>query len=170
MRKPKIPSLNAALSALALAGVALSGAALAAPAFAQFRQEIANNPRNCTVGSAVKITISGVRQGGGLLRVQLYRGTKADWLEKGRWLHRIEVPAQTGTMKICMPVPQAGTYGIAVRHDLNGNGKTDILKDGGGMSNNPSINIFNLGKPSYKKTAFEVGEAPRSISIQMRYW
>ena len=25
------------------------------------------------------------------------------------------------------------------------------------MSNNPSINIFNLGKPSYKKTGFDVG-------------
>ena len=68
-----------------------------------------------------------------------------------------------------MPVPSSGNYGIGVRHDVNGNGETDLTQDGGGVSNNPSINIFNLGKPSYKKTAFEVGNAPRTISITMKY-
>ena len=72
-------------------------------------------------------------------------------------------------MTFCLPVPQAGTYGVAVRHDLNGNGKTDLSEDGGAMSNNPSINIFNLGKPSYKKTAFSVGEGVTTISISMKY-
>ena len=37
------------------------------------------------------------------------------------------------------------------------------------MSNNPSINIFNLGKPSYRKTAFTVGEGVTTISIAMKY-
>jgi uncharacterized protein (DUF2141 family) len=62
-----------------------------------------------------------------------------------------------------------GSYGIAVRHDLDGDGETDLMSDGGGMSNNPSINIFNLGKPSYKKTAFTVDNGVKSIRIQMRY-
>ncbi|HCB79650.1 MAG TPA: hypothetical protein DEP68_12890, partial [Erythrobacter sp.] len=66
-------------------------------------------------------------------------------------IYRMEAPAKAGTMTFCMPVPKPGVYGIAVRHDVNGNGSTDIFKDGGAMSNNPSINIFNLGKPSYKK-------------------
>ncbi len=72
-------------------------------------------------------------------------------------------------MTVCVPLPEAGSYGIAVRHDVNGNGKTDLSRDGGGMSNNPSINIFNLGKPSYTKTAFAVGNAPRTITITMKY-
>jgi uncharacterized protein (DUF2141 family) len=38
------------------------------------------------------------------------------------------------------------------------------------MSNNPSINIFNLGKPSYKKTAFSVGNEVKTISIAMKYF
>ena len=79
------------------------------------------------------------------------------------------MPAKRGTMMFCLPVPKSGTYAIAVRHDVNGNGKTDLSTDGGGMSNDPSINIFNLGKPSYKKTAFEVGNEVKSISIQMKY-
>ena len=72
-------------------------------------------------------------------------------------------------MKVCMPLPGPGTYGIVVRHDVNANGKTDITKDGGGMSNNPSINILNLGKPSYTKTRFNVGNGPVYKTITMRY-
>jgi len=52
---------------------------------------------------------------------------------------------------------------------MNGNGDTDIMSDGGGMSNNPSINVFNLGKPSVDRTRITVGDAPRSIQINMRY-
>ena len=72
-------------------------------------------------------------------------------------------------MRVCMPLPGPGAYGIAVRHDLDGDGKTDIFGDGGAISNNPSVNIFNLGKPSYRKAAFEVGNRIESITLQMRY-
>jgi len=71
-------------------------------------------------------------------------------------------------MTFCMPVPANGSYGIGVRHDVNGNGETDLTQDGGGVSNNPSINVFNLGKPSYDKAAFPVSGV-RSITINMRY-
>lgn len=155
-----------------LAGAAVATLALPGAAQAQFRQEIRNDPAKCYAGEgpSVMIQVRDIKAGGGNLRVQLYRGIKADWLETGRWIHRIEVPARAGTMNFCMPVPRAGTYAIAIRHDLNGNGKTDITEDGGGMSNNPSLNIFNLGKPSYRKTAFEVGNGVSSIAIRMRYF
>ena len=104
------------------------------------------------------------------MRAQIYHGTKADWLEKGKWLTRVETPARAGTMTFCLPVPKSGSYGVAIRHDLNGNGKTDWREDGGGMSNNPSINLFNLGKPSYTKTAFAAGAGITAISIDMKYW
>ena len=55
-------------------------------------------------------------------------------------------------------------------HDVNGNGKTDIGQDGGAMSNNPGISILNLGKPSYKKTAFSVGAGVTAISVNMKYF
>ena len=153
------------------AAAAIGGALLAAaPVAAQMNQVIPNDMRKCSgSGPAVRITVSDVKASSGTMRVQLYRGTAADWLESGRWINRIQVPARAGTMSFCMPVPQAGTYAIAIRHDVNGNGKTDITQDGGGMSNNPSINIFNLGKPSYRKTAFAVGNEVKAMSIRMRY-
>jgi len=142
------------------------------PALAQFRNEIAHNPAACRAGRgpAINITLTGIKQGGGTMRVQLYRGIKADWLQGGRWVNRIELPARGGTMQVCMPVPVAGTYAIAARHDLNSNGRTDLSTDGGGMSNNPSINIFNLGKPSYTRTNFPVaGGEVKAITITMKY-
>lgn len=155
----------------AAAVLATGSMAFAVPALGQYRQTISNDMSRCSAsaGPAVKVTVRGIKGSSGTMRVQSYRGTKADWLESGRWLNRIQTSARGGTMTFCMPVPSAGTYGIAVRHDKNGNGKTDITKDGGGMSNNPSINIFNLGKPSYKKTRFPVGEGVTAITINMKY-
>jgi uncharacterized protein (DUF2141 family) len=157
-----------------LAGVAAFlalGASVAAPAAAQYRVPITNNPAACHVGSgpALMVTVSGIRSATGKLRVQSYRATSEDWLQKGRWINRIEVTPRVGTMTFCMPVPAAGSYAIAVRHDVDGNGGTNIRTDGGGMSNNPSITIFNLGKPSHRQTAVSVGSDVKSIAIVMKY-
>lgn len=161
-------ALRSAAAGLAVA--AWAGASLATAAPVTYRNKISNNPGLCSGGSpAVKVVVNGIKSSSGKIRVQLYRGTASDWLEKGKWINRIEAPARAGQMTICMPVPAAGTYGIAVRHDVNGNGSSDLTSDGGGMSNNPSINIFNLGKPSYKKTAFSVGQSVTTISISMKY-
>lgn len=157
---------------MTLAALGAGAAMLATPISAQtYRQTISQDMGKCAPGQgpAVRVTVNGVKSSSGMVRVQSYRGTKSDWLEKGRWINRIEAPARAGRMTFCMPLPASGTYGIAVRHDVNGNGKTDISKDGGGMSNNPSINIFNLGKPSYQKTAFKVDGGVHSISINMKY-
>lgn len=161
------PDLRRGNALLALGACALVAAV---PAHAQYSQTVSNDLNRCKSGTpSVLITVEDVKASTGTIRVQSYKGTADEWLKSGRWLHRVEAPARAGTMTFCLPVPAAGTYGIAVRHDLNSNGKTDLLQDGGGMSNNPTINIFNLGKPSYKKTAITVGDGVKSIRIQMRY-
>ncbi len=151
--------------------LAAVGLVSAAPAIAQYRQEIGNNPQRCASGSgpAVWVTVDGIRASSGQIRIQSYRATSGEWLQKGRWLSRIEMPARAGSMTFCVPLPAAGRYGIAVRHDVNGNGKTDLSSDGGGMSNNPGINIFNLGRPSHTKTAVAVNDDVTPIRIHMRY-
>jgi len=143
---------------------------LTGPAQAQYRQKIANDQSKCRGdGPAVHITATEIKSGAGNIRVQLYRANSRDWLATGRWIHRIEGPARAGTMSFCMPVPEPGSYAIAIRHDVNGNGDTDLTQDGAGMSNNPTLNVFNLGKPSYTKTAFAVGQEVKAITIRVRY-
>lgn len=138
----------------------------------EYRQKISNSMANCSVdsGPAIKVTVTGIKAGGGTLRVQSYNGNKTDWLKKGRWLSRIESEAEAGSMTFCLPVVSSGIYAVAVRHDVNGNNNTDLFEDGGAMSNDPSINIWNLGKPSYKKTAFTVRDGVEPISVKMKYW
>jgi uncharacterized protein (DUF2141 family) len=156
-------------AALLLSGALMTSVAISANGYQS--GEISNNLDRCKAGSrlAMLVTVSGVKSSEGRIRVQSYRATRAEWLESGKWLNRIEVAAKAGEMTFCIPVPEAGTYGVAIRHDINNNGKTDITKDGGGMSNNPSINIFNLGKPSYTKVGVPVTGDMKSIRIQMKY-
>ena len=153
-------------------GACAAAAIAATPVAAQYQQRVSNDMSRCAPGkgAAALVTITNISESKGKLRVQAYNGTKSDWLEKGRWLNRMEVAARKGTMKVCVPLPGPGTYAIAVRHDLNANGKTDLRSDGGGMSNNPSINVFNLGKPSYTQTRFSVDGSAKPITIQMRYF
>lgn len=159
----RLPVTLLAVGALAL------GAAV--PAHAQYKQKIANDMGKCRSGDgpAVLVAVDGIKASTGRVRVQSYNATAADWLKKGRWLTRTDLAAKAGTMSFCVPVPGSGNYAIAVRHDLDGDGETDLFGDGGGMSNNPSINIFNLGKPSVTKTSIAVGDGVKSIRIQMRY-
>jgi len=133
--------------------------------------KVSNDMTKCRTGAgpAVLVKVTGVKTSTGKMRVQTYRGVKSEWLKRGAWLHRVETPARAGNMQFCLPISKAGTYAVAIRHDVNANGKTDIFGDGGGMSNNPSISIFNLGKPSYKKTKFAVSNEVKSINIRMRY-
>src|SRR5689334_15860081 len=102
------------ISLIALGALAL-GAAV--PVHAQYRQTIGNDMAQCRGGDgpAVLVTVSGVKESKGRVRVQSYRATAADWLKKGRWINRIEAPAKAGTMAFCVPVPASGSYGIAVR-------------------------------------------------------
>lgn len=165
-----MPALRSLRSSLFLL-VPAAAMVVAGPAEAQFRQTLNHDPAYCRPGAgpAVQISLTDVKASTGTIRVQLYRGTQAEWLASGKWLYRIEASARAGQMSFCMPVPQAGTYAIAIRHDVNGNGSTDLAQDGGGMSNNPSINIFNLGRPSVRRTAFTIGNEVKPMTIRMRY-
>jgi uncharacterized protein (DUF2141 family) len=150
---------------VAMVGLVLvSGVAVAS-------QELNNDMSRCTSGNgpSVLVQVRGIKEATGKVRVQSYPAIAGVWLAKGRWLHRIETPASAGSMNICVPVPSEGKYGIAVRHDRNGNGKTDISQDGGGFSNNPSISILNLGRPSVNKVAFDAGPGVTRITINLKY-
>jgi len=139
------------------------------------RNKIPNQLNKCAQGTtepAILVNVSGFRGDKGNIRVQSYLATKEDWLEKGRWINRIDQPLEVRDhyMQFCMPLPAPGLYGIAVRHDRNGNGKTDVMEDGGGFSNNPSLSIFNLGKPSASEVGIEVKQGVNIITVRLQYF
>ncbi len=140
------------------------------PALAQ-NQEIGNDMSRCNGGDspAVLVEVRGFKESKGRIRVQSYEGTSGKWLKKGAWINRIDTPVRTsgGKMRFCVPLPKAGTYGIAVRHDLDGNGKSG-WSDGGGFTGNPDISLSNL-KPSASKTAIRVGNGVTRTNIVLNY-
>ncbi|MEM9969452.1 MAG: DUF2141 domain-containing protein [Pseudomonadota bacterium] len=173
MKTTSTGPIAAGLGALAL--LAGSGAVMTSSLSAQsgYANVISNNMSRCAPGKgpAVRLTISGLRNGNGNLYVRTYKATSRDWLKAKRYLTRVNARPRKGTTVVCVPIPAEGNYAIAVQHDINGNQKTDFTIDGGGISNNVKIGRF-LGiprPPSVKKAAFRVGSGVRRLSISVLY-
>lgn len=146
-------------------GLAVAG--LAAPAGAA---PIGPDAAACRAGDrpSVLVRVEGFKRRTGTLRVQIYGSNPADFLAKGKKLRRIDVPVvPAGAMAVCVALPGPGDYAVAVRHDLNGNGKSG-WDDGGGFSRNPPISLMHL-KPSYDQVAISVGRATRPVDVRLNY-
>lgn len=132
--------------------------------------EVPNNMASCEGGggAAVLVRVQGFRQGAGRVRVQSYRG--GGWLERGQWVHRVDVPVRLSgrNMNVCLPLPGPGTYGIAVRHDENNNGDSD-RRDGGGFSRNPDISFPFDMRPRFNEVSFTAGAGVTTINIVLNY-
>ncbi len=148
-------------AALALAATAQAGAAQAA---------LGPYASACRAGSddaALLVTVYGFKERRGNVRVQLYPADSS-FLEKGKWLRRVDLPVtRSGPMRVCIPAPAPGRYAVAVRHDLDGNGKSG-WSDGGGFSRNPRISLTNL-RPSPGAVALNVGKGVENINVVLNY-
>lgn len=151
---------SALLVSLALlAGPGIARAAILGPDAATCETEKA---------PAVLVHVAGFKARTGILRVQVYGSNPADFLAHGRKLKRIDLPVtQSGAMDVCVALPMPGNYAVAVRHDVNGTGKSD-WSDGGGFSRNPDLSLFSL-KPKYRDVVITVGPHPRSIDVVLNY-
>jgi uncharacterized protein (DUF2141 family) len=118
--------------------------------------------------SAVLVRIDAFKERRGMVRVQIYGSNPADFLVKGKKLKRVDVPvARNGRMDICVALPGPGNYAVAVRHDIDGNGKSG-WNDGGGFSRNPKISLANL-RPSYRDVVVQVGNGVRPLNVTLNY-
>jgi uncharacterized protein (DUF2141 family) len=157
------------MSRLFLSTVALATAltASAAPAQAALGPDAAA----CSPGAnrpAMLVSVNGFKNRIGKLRIQLYGGNPADFLERGKKMKRIDLPVtRAGAMNVCVAVPGAGTYAVAVRHDADNNGKTN-WNDGGGFSNNPKLSLFKL-KPSAHAVSVAVGRNVKIVPVVLNY-
>ena len=149
-------------SSLALAALLLAGMAAAAPA-----RVVGSDAQACLTGKpSMLVRVSGLKRPSGTVKVAVYAAQ--GYLAKGGKLRKVVVPVRsTAPLDVCIAVPGAGQYAVAVHHDLNGNGDKD-LGDGGGYSGNPKLSITNL-KPPFGKTAVRVGATPRQVTVVLHY-
>lgn len=151
------------LAKAAILLAALSGVPAAAQALGPYAS-------SCAPGSndaAVLVTVYGFKARSGNLRVQLYPAN-SDFLEKGKWLRRVDLPVtRSGPMRVCLPAPRPGRYAVAVRHDIDGNGRSG-WNDGGGFSRNPRISLTDL-RPSPGEVAINVGRDAGNVNVVLNY-
>ena len=123
-------------------------------------------------GPALLVTVAGLKDRGGQIRLRLYGGATSTWFAKGKYLLRTQIPTpKTGAVRICMPVPAPGVYALDLRHDVNGNGDTE-KSDGGGASGDPHMTLFGIllgRKPSPKQVGVTVGNGVTPITITTMY-
>ena len=139
-----------------------------APAGADPREASPNDP-TCRIGGkpAVLVSVAGLKNGNGKVRVQAYGPGASTHLEKGKWAGRVDVPLGGKTaIDVCLPLPKAGNYSVVVRHDANANRKSD-WNDGAGFSRNPKLSLTS--KPSFAQTAVGVGNGPTRLRVVMNY-
>lgn len=142
--------------------------ALAASASADPR-ETSPNDKSCDNPSLPTMTVrvSGLKSGSGKVRVQAYGPGGASFLDKGKWVRRVDYPLNgRRSVEVCVPLPKAGQYAFVVRHDANANRKSD-WNDGGGFSRNPKLSL--MGKPSFAQTAVSVSGGPATTHVVMNY-
>lgn len=122
-------------------------------------------------GPALLVRVEGLKTRSGIVRVQSYGGDPKHYFDKGSYLERVEVrPAPAGPTEVCLPVPRPGTYAVSVRHDVNGNSKSE-LDDGGGLSGNPNVSLMDVilkRRPSPAEVEVQVKGAT-TVPIVMNY-
>ena len=148
--------------------LALGALAISAVASADPRETRPGDP-SCSRGNvpAVLVHVAGLKNGSGKVRVQAYGPGAANYLKKGEWAARVDMPlGGRRSVDICLPLPAAGQYSVAVRHDANANKKSD-WNDGAGFSRNPKLSL--LGRPSFGQTAVAVPRGPARVRVVMNY-
>jgi uncharacterized protein (DUF2141 family) len=119
---------------------------------------------------AVLARISGFRAPRGVVTIKLYASNPKTFLEKGTYLRKVDVPVHSpGPIEVCVPVPQSGSYALAVRHEINGD---KSRSDGGGFSGNPHVSLMDVifqRKPSIDKVSFVVNGGTRVVPVTLNY-
>jgi len=116
--------------------------------------------------SFVRVSVEGLKDLEGNIRVQVYGPTADDFLEKGKKLVRIDVKTEAEGQKICVPMPDVGDFTLVVMHDRNANGKADFFSEGFGFSNNPKL---GLGKPDVEEVVFTATEGVQDMPVNLKY-
>ena len=125
-------------------------------------------------GPALRVTVTGLKDRQGVLKLEVYPANDKDFLEDdnklieaGKVFRRIieTVPA-SGEARLCVRVPEPGLYAVSILHDRNNNRKFDLSKDGVGFTRNPKL---GLSKPEASSVAISIGRGIDKEIVVMNY-
>lgn len=120
----------------------------------------------------INVVVEGLRNGNGLVAVTLYADNSRKFLAKGGSMYVGRVDATSPTTRMCIHVPRAGVYAIAVYHDedasrkINRGGVLGIPTEGFGFSNNPPT-IASL--PSFRSVRINIPRSGLTTHVRLKY-
>ncbi len=166
--------MNRLLMAVLLAGLVLSETAAAPVASGPSLGKAEGQCRANEAGPAFMVTVAGLKDRQGQLKLEVYPSTDADFLaddnvliNQGKTFRRVEqaLPA-IGNPVLCIRVPGAGPYSVSLLHDRDMNRKFGWTVDGIGFSGNPRL---GWSKPRAAAARANAGPGLTSITIVMNY-
>lgn len=130
--------------------------------------------RQDETGPAFLVTVIGLKDRRGNLKLEVYPANDSDFLQddnillnQGKTFRRVEVPVpKTGTPQLCIRLPAPGTYAVSLLHDRDRNRKFGFSVDGVGFSGNPKL---GWSKPKVSRSMATAGPGLTHIEIVLNY-
>lgn len=125
-------------------------------------------------GPSFLITLEGLKDRHGLVKVELYPNNDDDFLEDdnklvaaGKTFRRVEMAVpQSGPVVLCIRAPAAGTYTLSILHDRDSNRKFGLSSDGLGFT---TLAKLGLSKPKARVSPATTGNSPTRVTVTMQY-
>jgi uncharacterized protein (DUF2141 family) len=125
-------------------------------------------------GPAFLVSVEGLKDTRGLLKLEVYPDNDSDFLADdnkliaaGKVFRRVEMPVPaTGPVQLCIRVPHAGRYAVSLLHDRDSNHKFGLSSDGIGFAGNPKL---GWSKPPADAASANAGSGLTPITIVMNY-
>ncbi len=159
---------------LMLAGAAMFAAIPAvAPAAAQ---TIGSDAAACNGGQgpAIRVTVTGLKDRTGRLKLELYPANEGDFLKddrdlraEGKFFRRVwaDMPA-SGPVQICIRAPSPGRYALLFTHDRDNRNKFNFMRDGAGF---PGPAKLGRARPKLAQAVIAVSAGVTTTTIRAQY-
>jgi uncharacterized protein (DUF2141 family) len=128
----------------------------------------------CGSAPAIRVSVEGLKDRRGELKLELYPANERDWLRddrdlvrEGKLFRRVRVPTpQDGPVVMCIRVPGPGRYALFFTHNRDGKNKFSFWADGAGLPGNAKL---GRARPKLAQGIVDVGGGTAGVTIRAQY-
>ncbi|RZI55287.1 MAG: DUF2141 domain-containing protein, partial [Zymomonas sp.] len=125
-------------------------------------------------GVPVYVTVHGLKDRSGRLKVEIYPANEEDFLRDDTSLKRERKPfrrvwvttPQSDPVTVCIRAPSSGQWALLVTHDRDGKNKFNFWQDGAGF---PSNQRLGRSRPKVRQALLNVPQQGGQITIRVQY-